>query len=617
MGLAKYKIEVPDEYYFQRYVNCRTACPVGTNAGGYVALIAQGRFEEAYAEARRPNPFASICGRICAHPCESACRRKSIDDPVSIRALKRFAASRHGIEAPNPSDIRAILEHPGVVAGTTGKKIAVIGAGPAGLSCAHDLALCGHAVTVFESAPVPGGMLYLGIPEYRLPRSLLLDEIKFIEDLGVEIKLNTSVGKDVQFDEIVEKHDALFIGAGCMKARSLNIEGHDLDGVLKAVDFLLNFNLGYKVDVGERVLVIGGGNVAFDVARSVARYGGTSVPEEEDHHTMMDVARLAVRSGAREVTIVSLENEQEMPADPEEIEEGLHEGVQIINSRGPKRIVGKNGRAFQLETLDVASVFDEKGRFAPTFVENTEKLIAADTIIMAVGQQPDFSFLGEGHRLDFTDRGLLQLDKETCATSNEGIFAGGDIAFGPRIAIEAVHDGRRAAQSINKYLGFEVLADKSIEIRSFNTHRFQLGGDSHRDIENISRNEPPLQSIDRRIGVTEVECTYEEKYACLEGARCLHCWIAPVFDSNRCIQCGGCIDVCPELCLKLVDISKLELTDELTILLRARFGEKYDAAGAIIKDEEACLRCGLCAKRCPTDAITMQSFTCQGDLIND
>lgn len=617
MGVTKYKVEIPDQSYFQRLESCRTACPVGTNAGGYAALIAEGRFEEAYAEARRPNPFASICGRICAHPCESACRRKSIDEPVSIRALKRFATSRYGIEATNPTDILAILEHPGIVTGKTDKRIAVIGAGPAGLSCAHDLALFGHAVTVFESAPVPGGMLYLGIPEYRLPRSLLLQEIAFIENLGVEIKLNTTVGTDITFDELAEKYDAVFIGAGCMKARSLNIEGHDLDGVLKAADFLININLGYKVDVGERVIVVGGGNVAFDVARSAARYGGTSVPEEEDHHTTIDVARLAVRSGAREVTIVSLESEAEMPADPEEIEAGRQERIDIINSRGPKRILGRDGRAVQLETLDVASVFNEKGQFAPTFIENTEKLITADTIILAVGQQPDFSFLGEGHTLAFSDRGLLQLNRETCATSHDGIFAGGDIAFGPRIAIEAVHDGRRAAKSIHNYLGFEVPAGESIEIRSFDTHRFQSGDDSYRDREKISRIEPPLISTERRTGITEVECTYEEEYACLEGARCLHCWIAPVFDSNRCIQCGGCVDVCPELCLKLVNVSRLELSDELSTLLKARFGEKYQTAGAIIKDEEACIRCGLCAKRCPADAITMQSFTCQGDLIDD
>ncbi len=617
MGLRSYRVEIPDEYYFQRLVSCRTACPVGTNAGGYAALIGAGRFAEAYAEARRPNPLASICGRICAHPCESACRRKSIDAPVSIRALKRFVTSRYGVEAPHPTDIRAILAHPGLVAGESGKHVAVIGAGPAGLSCAHDLALLGHSVTVFEAASVPGGMLYLGVPEYRLPRDLLLQEIAFIEELGVKIMLQTSIGVDVTFEDLVRDHDAVFIGAGCMKGRGLNIEGNDLDGVLKAVDFLLNVNLGYRVDLGENVLVIGGGNVAFDAARSAARYGGTSVEDEEDHHAMLDVARLALRSGAREVTLVSLEREQDLPADPEEVEAGREEGIRVIAGRGPRRIMGKEGRAVGLETVDVASVFDEQGRFAPTFIEDSEKLIAADTIIMAVGQEADLSFLGETHGLEMNERGHLLLDRESCATSRAGVYAGGDIAFGPRIAIEAVSDGKRAAAAIHRHMGFGLSSSEAVEIRSFESQRFPPGGKSRREQERVPREEPQLLPVTRRIGVTEVECAYEEQDACLEGVRCLHCWIAPVFDSVRCVQCGGCIDVCPELCLKLVDASKLEASAEIVSLLNARYGNDHPEGGAIIKDEEACLRCGLCAKRCPVEAIEMQSFTCRGDPIND
>ncbi len=618
MTSGAYSVEIPDAEYFTRQVKCRTACPVGTNAGGYAALIGAGRFAEAYAEARRPNPFASVCGRICAHPCEAACRRGDMDDPVSIRALKRFVTERYGAESADPVDIRALLHHPGRTAGRSGKNIAVIGAGPGGLSCAHDLALLGHGVTVFDSAPVAGGMLYQGIPEYRLPRDLLRQEIAFIEDLGVEIRLNTCIGEDVLFADLNRDFDAIFIGAGCMKGRGLGIPGNDLDGVLKAVDFLLNVNLGYEVDLGERVLVIGGGNVAFDVARSAARFGGTSQPEEEDHHVMIDVARLARRSGVRQVAMVALESRAEMPADPIEIEEANEEGITILPSRGPNRIVGGDGRVTGLETLDVASVFDDQGRFAPKFVDNSERVIETDTVIMAVGQQADLTFLGDDHGVELSPRGLIEVDRETCATSRPGVYAGGDIAFGPRIAIEAVANGKRAAIAIHALIGGgDKPASVTIEKRDLGAVRFQPAGVPSEPPEIEPRHDPSTIPVDRRIGPAEVECVYESPLACLEGSRCLHCWVSPVFDSARCILCGGCADVCPERCLKLVPVASLRGDERLSALLRNRYGDDAPRGSAIIKDETACIRCGLCAKRCPVDAIRMVSFTCTGDRIDD
>ncbi len=610
MSLPEYSIEIADEKYFQNLVNCRSACPVGTNAGAYAGLIAQGRYEEAYIEARRVNPLASVCGRICAHPCEAACRRKSVGDPVSIRALKRFVTEQHGVEADNTIDIRSIVDHPGQTAGKSHKKIAIIGSGASGLACAHDLALHGHSVTVFEATPVLGGMLYQGIPEYRLPRELLLQEIKFIEDLGVKFRTETAIGKNIHFPQLMEDFDAVFIGAGCMKGRGLDIEGNDLDGTLKAVDFLLNVNLGYKTDLGDRVLVIGGGNVAFDVARSVARYGGTSEPGEEDHHVMMDAARTAKRKGVREVIMTALESFEEMPADPEEIEQGEEEGIKIIHRKGPNRILGKDGKVTGLETLDVASVFDKDGRFDPKFISGSEQVIETDTVIMAVGQEADLSFLGEDHGIKLSPRKLIEVDIETLATSRSGVYAGGDIVFGPRIAIEAVADGRKAARSINSFLGSGMVSEETILIQSLRTANFVPAGGHATNYEVLRRIEPPVISVDRRVGIAEVEKVYKKEEAQYEGSRCLQCWVAPVFDSGRCILCGGCVDVCPECCLKLVDVSKLTGDDRINILLEKRYGNPFPDAGAIIKDEEACIRCGLCARRCPVEAITMQSFTC-------
>jgi NADPH-dependent glutamate synthase beta subunit-like oxidoreductase/NAD-dependent dihydropyrimidine dehydrogenase PreA subunit len=601
-----------DLRYYQSNFPCRAACPVGTNAGGYVALAAQGRWDEAYALARGPNPFASVCGRVCAHPCEAACRRGSIDAPIHIRALKRVVDERRGLSSGRSfEEVAKIVEQPRPKAEKPGR-VAIVGAGPAGLACAHDLALMGHRVTVYDAAPVAGGMMRLGIPEYRLPRPLLDRDIEFIQWLGVDIKLNTPIGTDPSFADLVRQNDAVFLAPGCRRGRGLKIPGADLPGVLTAIDLLVAVNLERPVEIGRRVVVVGGGNVAYDAARSARRFGGTSDPEEEAHNLAIDAAVVASKVLRREVTMIALESRAEMPADPSEISEGAEEGVKLLNRRGPKEIVAEDGRVAALRTLDVARVFDACGRFAPEMIPGSEKDIACDTVVLAVGQMADLSFLGEGHGLSTTPQGLIAVDKETLGTSRAGVYCGGDLAFGPRIVISAVADGRRAARAIDTQITGRVDAPLRHRLRVFNSygynHPFARG-----DYEKVPRAELPVLPVERRAGPAEVERVLDDAEARAEGSRCLHCWVNTVFDSSQmngseCIQCGGCVDVCPEQCIDLTALRRISAADQT---LRLPNGESFQPSqngAALIKDETACIRCGLCARRCPVGLITMQAL---------
>lgn len=600
--------------YLDTNFPCRAACPVHTNAGGYVSLIAQGRYREAYLLARRPNPLASICGRICAHPCEAACRRGQLDAPIAIRAMKRFVNERYGVESTlSFEEILQAVERPRPVTPKPGR-VAIIGSGPAGLACAHDLALMGHKATIFDAAPVAGGMMRLAIPDYRLPRPLLDREIEFVRFLGVEFQLGVEIGRDITFQELRAQYHAVFLATGCRKGKVLKLPGGDKKGVLTALDFLFNLNLGVPLDIGESVLVVGGGNVAFDVARSARRFGGTSEADEEHHNLAVDAAIAASRLLRRKVTMVSLEAREEMPADAEEIEEGSVEGIALIHRRGPKAILG-NGRVTGLQTVDVSRVFDENGKFSPQFVDGSEKEIPCDTVILAIGQIADLSFLGAGHGLKTTPQQTVVADPQTLETSVAGIYAGGDVAFGPRIIISAVGDGRRAAKSIDTFLTGRTDAPPDYVVRVFPTfgydHPFARG-----DYETISRRRVPVLPIERRQPREEVEMCLDEREARTEGARCLHCWVNTIFDSSRvqgteCIQCGGCVDVCPEECIDLQSLTKIaaQTNDPLALLPNGEPAVVFTRNGAaLIKDETKCIRCGLCARRCPSSVITMQAF---------
>jgi NADPH-dependent glutamate synthase beta subunit-like oxidoreductase len=613
MAARTYPVVVPNFQYFLDLVPCRSGCPVRTNAGGYVRAVAEWDTSRGYAIARAPNPLASVCGRICAHPCESHCRRGLIDEPISIRGLKRTLTERHGVEnalGQSPSPARPL----GLAVKIDGApaRVAVIGAGPAGLSCSHDLALLGYSVTLFDAATVVGGMLYQGVPEYRLPRDLIRAEVDQVLALGVELKLSWRLGRDFTVGDLRRNgYAAVFLAFGAMRGRDLKIPGADLDGVINGVDFLLNANLGYRVSLGERVIVIGGGNVAVDVARTALRYSAeaqAAIPEGAEQllqswgydNQFIDAARTALRLGARHVTMVSLESRTELPAHPDEILEAEHEGVSLLPGRGPKAILGETGRATALETLEVASVFDASGRFNPSFVPGSEARIPADTVILAVGQQPDTACLEADSEITITPRGLVAVDPATLATTMDGVYCGGDLAFGPRIVIDAEADGKRAALAIHQHLGGGMVPRARSRFRPIELNR---AGDHY---DRIPRQAVPVIPVSRRTGFREVEEGFDEAQARLEASRCLWCNVETVFDSDRCILCSACVEICPEACLALVPVAQLHGGPELVALQQALAGDAD--AGAIVKDEERCIRCGLCAERCPTGAITMEAL---------
>ncbi len=633
-----YNIEIPDVEYFERQVSCRVGCPVHTDAGGYVQAIAQVRYEDAYIIARQPNPFASICGRVCAAPCEAKCRRGAIDAAISIRALKRFVCERFGVESEDYDlgRVYPALRRKGRENFGAGRKVAIVGAGPAGLSCAHELALMGFAPTVFEAQNLPGGMLVLGVPEYRLPREIIQAEIKAIESLGVEIRCNRRLGRDFSLADLKHQgYEAAFLGIGAHKSRELAIEGVQLDGVLRAIEFLLNVNLGYRVSLGRKVVVIGGGNVAFDAARSVVRQAEKLAamneaelrvalhqaaaaleelterqPEAPDEVRLaLDVAREAIRKGVPEVHMYCLENLDEIPAAREEIEEAEKEGIRLHTRYGPKRILGKEGKVIGIELIRCSQVFDKNRRFNPEFIEGSEETVPCETVVLAIGQAADLSWIRPEDNLKVTPRGTLQTNAETLATSRPDVFAGGDVAFGPRIIITAVAEGQRAAKSIAKYLAGRVpeLARKA-RVTIYPTESYRMPA----DYEKMPRRLPPSLPLDRRIGIAEVEQVYPEPQALVQGLRCLQCHVSPIFDGDKCILCGGCADVCPENCLRLVDVLAVRGDEKLQDALIARYGRLPEAGeqAGIIKDETRCIRCGLCAVRCPTGAVTMERVEC-------
>ncbi len=523
--LTRFRDKKVDRDWLNSNFPCMMACPAGTNAGRYVSLIAEGRFEEAYRYARDPNPMASICGRVCAHPCETACRRGAVDKPIQIRALKRMLTERYGPESRHPLRIDRQRAAPQPY------RVAVVGSGPVGLSAAHDLGLMGYAVTIFEAAPVAGGMLKLGIPEYRLPRSVVEAQVREILEAGdITLKLNQAAGRDFTISGLRQQgFDAVVIAVGAHRSRDLSIPGVDLDGVHKAVDFLLNANLGYRFTIGKKVVVIGGGNVAMDVARSAARevlrqHAGApeeAVPSEENvaalaAHEMVDVSLSALRLGAQEVSIVCLENRKEMPAALEEIEEAQTEGIILHDGRGPHRVLGRDGKVTGLETLKTMHVFDANGRFNPAFYENSESVIECDTVILAVGETVDRDF-ARASGLRIREDGTVEVDRYTLETSRSKFYAGGDLISGASNVSNAMGYGKKAARNID----FRVMGPGRWErIASQLSYSNEL---PEEPVPGPRHNAHELPAAERVENFAEAVVGISAEEALEEAARCLRC----------------------------------------------------------------------------------------------
>jgi NADPH-dependent glutamate synthase beta subunit-like oxidoreductase len=484
----------------------------------------------------------------------------------------------------------------------------------------------GYEVTVFEAAAEPGGMVRFGIPEYRLPRTVIRAEIDKIVNLGVHLRLNTPLTAEFDLGALRrDGFDAVFLSVGVAAGRDLQVPGVDLDGVVKAIDYLLNINRGYRVQLGKRVVVIGGGFVAFDAARTVLR---EAAPDQEHERAELaaesdarvkeafDSARSALRAGAREVTVVSLESFDEMPVlrttqGHEEFEEARREGIRFLTRRGPLRFIG-SGRLSAIELRAVTSVFDVNGRFAPTYADNDVVTLDADACILAIGQRADLSFLKPEDGVSITSGGTIKVDPATLATSAPGVFAGGDVAFGPRNLIEAIANGKRAARSIHGYLGRAGgQVERRLDIEKIPTSRYRMIA----GFERFDRKAPPTLDLGRRTGIAEVETGYGTPDALEQAARCLVCHVQTIYDPERCVLCNRCVDICPEHCLAIVPFDALDLDSSTREALGARAQASGLPLSAMVKDDERCIRCGLCAVRCPTDAMTMEKFTITERLV--
>lgn len=529
------------------YSPCRGACPAHTDVQGYVGLIAQGRYNEAFEVITAPNPVASVCSLICHHPCEQACRRCAIDEPLAVRHLKRFAIEKSLDYRRNKRKL---------VKQTRGKSIGIIGSGPSGLAAANDLANFGYSVTIYERHPVLGGMLASAIPPYRLPREMLKEDIDDVISKGIEVKTNCEIGKDVKLDELTKKHDAVLIAIGLSLSRSIPIPGVDGPHVLLAIPFLEDVAFDRKTKLGKKVLVIGGGNVA------------------------MDVARTARRLGVKDVSMACLESAEEMPAWKWEVDEALEESITINHRWGPKAVKREGDVVKGLEVKKVKSVFDADGRFSPAYDESETRILEADTIIITIGQMSNVSFLKDS-AVKVDERGRVEWNPETQMSSAEGVFLSGEVVTGPGSAIAAVANGHRSALAMHLYCQGEAIEGK-LPVQEKETIE-QMPADLAEKIAQEPRQKIKHLAPEVRCDtMVHFEIGYDEQEALKEAGRCRGCGGGAVVDPNKCMACLTCQRICP-------------------------YGAPKVNAWSEIRPEY-CQACGLCAPECPGEAISMVSY---------
>jgi NADPH-dependent glutamate synthase beta subunit-like oxidoreductase/NAD-dependent dihydropyrimidine dehydrogenase PreA subunit len=490
---------------------CQAACPVGTNAGLYVSLIALGRYDEALQVAAEPNPFPAICGRVCTAPCEEVCRRGEFDLPIAIRDLKRFATD-HGTSKRRVTPPKQWYA----------ERVAIVGAGPTGLSAAYYLARRGYRVTVFDAMPVAGGMMAIGIPDYRLPRAELNRDIDAMRELGVEIRLNTAIGRDVSLDEVQTEFAAVLLAVGAQRSQRLGVPGEvELHGVIPATTFLKDFNLSSETKLEGDVAVVGGGSTALDAARS------------------------ALHAGARSVHLLYRRSRVEMPAQAEEVRAALAEGIQLQELVAPVQILSSAGnvRGVRCQRMSLSEP-DEKGRRKPVPMLGTEFDLPLDNVLVAIGEAPDPSFLPEGTSVGVAPWGGLLINPQSLATGAPGVFAAGDVTYGPKTIIHAAAHGRQAARSMHAYLRHLALRDVS-EMPEGEVETVSLlppGGSIRLDLQPTPREVMPLRAgeaaRDRSI---EFAAGFTEEQARREASRCLRCDLAYLCPSIKVISADSIV----------------------------------------------------------------------------
>ena len=592
---ALFDTVIPDLDYYLRQIDCRDGCPVKTDGRGYMLAIHAGNLLEGYKIARGPNPFASICGMICGAPCELSCRRDRVDKTLTIRAQKRYLDEWFGLD--KEAHIKSL--EMSYARGSTkprpnGLRVACVGAGVASLTAAHDLLRLGYAVDVYEMMRMPGGMLTYGVPTYRLKNEIAINECYAIEHLGAKIFYNVKVGRDITLTELQKNYDAVFLGIGLWKSKELPIPGADAPDVIRGIEYLRVRCAEERFRIGKNLIVIGGGNVAFDVARS------------------------SVRNGADSVTMICLESRDEQPADEFEIEDGLEERIKILNRVGPVSIErDEEGAICGVRVREVFRLFDHNGRFSPQFVEGSERVLPCDSVALSIGQSMDDSLFDGWDKRELLeiDRGIIKTERESCRTSVPGVYAGGDAAFGPALFITAIRHGQEAARSIDSDLR------GSRPYQEFIGEFTELSPMRSKEYLRTPYALPSCQPPEVRIGNENmVENNYTAQEVHDQANRCLQCHVNPVFDGKLCIKCNGCVDVCPCNCLKQVPISRLNLDlgeGNVRVAVDNFYGvdsgamspEELDLMGtAMLKDEDLCIRCGLCAEKCPTQAVTMDAM---------